>query len=205
MSAMGDSRQAFQALTNLDAESGRPALIYLTSSDEKWATKVETYENSVLYNEKVCIATKFFDCYQVDTADLEDDHPLHNLIKKPRPLTIHTVHKGKVICSTKEKPSSSNIFLVCDRTLKKAYSVSLEKIAREEEKILDELDKLRREKEKIDQTRLKKGKSLSKREDETLRKKEQKLFDREAVLREAEEKLLDLEQHKTARKKTAKY
>ena len=167
------------------------------------AQRIEAYENAVLVNEKVCIAAKFFDCYQVDIYELEEDHPILTLIKKPKPLTFFTVHKGEVLYKSKEKPSASNIFSMCSRTLKKAYKVSLDKIAKEEEKILDELDELLMEKEQIEQTRLKKGHGLSKREDEALQKKEQELFEREAALREAEKKLLDLEEFRKKPEETA--
>lgn len=192
---MGDSRQAFRELTDLDSENSRPVFLYFTSSDEKMTNKVEAYENAVLTNEKVCIAAKFFDCYQVDVTDMDESHPLQKLIKKPKPLTVYTIHKGKVLYKTKEKPSPSLIFSTCSRTLKKTYKVSLEKIAKKEEAILDELDKIRQEKEAIDKKRLDKGKRLTDREDAALAKREQELFEREMTLKEEEQKLLSLEKY----------
>lgn len=199
----GDSREAFRELTSLK-EDGKPIFLYLTSSDEDMAQKIETYENSILVNEKVCIAAKFFDCFQVDLYELEDDHPILTLIKKPKPLTFYTIHQGKVLYKTKEKPSASQIFSTCSRTLKKCFSASLDKIVAREEKILDELDEILFEKERIEQTRLKKGKDLSEKEDAALQKKEQELFEREMTLKEEEQKLLNLEEFKKDSKETVK-
>ncbi len=187
-----DSRQAFKELTSTDDENGRPVFLYMTSSDEEMTQKIQTYEDSVLYNEKVCIAARFFDCYQVDVTDIDKDHPILKLIKKPRALTFYTIHGGKILYGSKEKPSASSLFQICSKTLKKLYHVSLKKIAKEEEKILDELDKVLIEREKIEMTRLKKGSKLSKKEDLAFQKREQELFDKEADLRERERQLLDL-------------
>jgi len=201
---MGDSRQAFKDLTDMDNENGKPILLYLTSTDEKMERKVENYENSVLANEKFCITAKFFDCYQVDVTDIEEGHPILTMIKRPKPLTFFTIHKGKVLYGTKQKPSVSNLFSTCSKTLKKTHNAPLDKIVKQESKILDELDKIIVEKKKIDEKRLKAGRKLSKREDESLRKREQELFDQEAQLKEEEEKLLELEQYVIKSKKTAK-
>ncbi len=166
--------------------------------------KVENYENSVLINEKFCITAKFFDCYQVDVTDIEEGHPLLTMIKRPKPLTFFTLHKGKILYGTKEKPSVSNLFTACSKTLKKTHNAPLEKMVKEEGKILDELDKIIVEKKKLDEKRLKKGRTLSRREDESMRKREQELFDQEAQLKEEEQKLLELERYAKKSKKTAK-
>lgn len=188
----------------MDNENGKPVLLYLTSSDEKMERKVENYENSILINEKFCIAAKFFDCYQVDVTDVDEGHPLLQMIKRPKPLTFFTLHKGKVLYGTKEKPSVSNLFSTCSKTLKKTHNAPLELIVKQEGKILDALDKIIVEKKKIDELRLKKGKNLSKRDDESLRKREQELFDEEAQLKEEEQKLLELEQYIEKSENTAK-
>ncbi len=188
----------------MDSESGKPILLYLTSSDEKMERKVANYENSVLINEKFCISAKFFDCYQVDVTEIDKEHPLLNLIKRPKPLTFFTLHKGKILYGTKEKPSVSSLFTTCSKTLKKTHNAPLDKIVKQESKILDQLDKIIVEKKKIDKLRLKKGRTLSKREDESLRKREQELFDLEAQLKEEEKKLLELEQYTKKSDKTAK-
>ena len=97
-----DSRQAFKELTSTDDENGRPVFLYMTSSDEEKTQKIQTYEDSVLYNEKVCIAARFFDCYQVDVTDIDKDHPILKLIKKPRALTFYTIHGGKSFTDPKK-------------------------------------------------------------------------------------------------------
>lgn len=198
---MGDSYQAFRELTSLDNENGRPVFIYLTTSDDDVAQKIETYENSVLVNEKFCIAAKFFDCYQVDLAEIEQDHPIRKLIRKPKPLTFHTIHNGKVLYSTKEKPSSRNLFSICEKTLKKTYKVSLSKIAKQEQKLLDQIDKIKMELQQIEELRIRKGKNLTKKNDLSLRKKEQELFDKEMDLREQEKDLLNIFLKKDKEKK----
>jgi len=191
-------------LTNLDNDQSRPVFLYFTTSDEKSAVKVESYENAILTNEKVCIAAKFFDCYQVDVTDLESDHPILKLIKNPKPLTVYTIYGGKVLYRTKEKPSASKIFNICSGTLKKIYRVSLEKIAKKEEKILNGLEKIAMERKRIEQSRFEKGRKISKRENLSLQKKEQELFEKENSLKEAEQKLLDLEGVLQKKKDTAK-
>jgi len=191
-------------LTNLDNDQGKPVFLYFTTSDEKSAVKVESYENAILTNEKVCIAAKFFDCYQVDVTDIEKDNPILKLIKKPKPLTVYTLYGGKVLYGTKAKPSSSKIFNICSGTLKKVFHLSLEKIAKKEKKILDDLEKIARERERIEQSRFEKGRKISKKENLSLQKKEQELFERESSLKEAERKLLDLEGVRKKKKDTAK-
>ncbi len=203
---MGDSYQAFQELTSLDNKNGRPVFIYLTTSDEQAAQKIETYENSILVNEKFCIAAKFFDCYQVDLEEIEENHPIRKLIKKPKPLTFHTLHKGKILYSSKVKPSSSNLFSICEKTLKKSFKVSLSKIAKEEQKLLDQIDKVQMELNQIEELRIRKGKNLSKKTDLSLRKKEQELFEKEMALRDKEKELLNItlqDKKKQGKDKTA--
>jgi len=190
---MGDSRQAFQQLTDLNEEEGRPVFLYLTSTDEEIMPRVETYEQTVLNNEKFCIAAKFFDCFQIDVAELDEENPLRKTIKRPKPMTCYTLSKGKIIYKSKAKPSASQIFSMCSKTLKKVYGVSLDKIAKQEEKILDQLAKVQQEKDQIEKKRLSKGKNLSKREDKKLQMREQELFEEELDLKEKERKLLDLE------------
>ena len=70
---------------------------------------VETYENSVLVNEKVCIAAKFFDCYQVDLADIEKNHPLYQMVKRPKKLTFYTICNGELLYGSPIKPSVSKL------------------------------------------------------------------------------------------------
>lgn len=188
----------------MNNESKKPVLLYFTSTDEKLTQKIQSYEDAVLCTEKVCIAAKFFDCYQVDVTDIEDDHPIHKLVKNPKPLTVYTLFGGKIIYASKVKPSSSSIFSICSKTLKKVFKVSLEKIAKEEERLLTALEKVDQEKEKIDKIRLQKGRKLSRKEDVSLQKKEQDLFEKYETLKKAEKALLDLEQHLPKKKETAK-
>jgi len=150
----------------------------------------------VLTNEKVCIAARMFDCYQVDLAEVEEGHPLLDLVKRPRPLTFHTVYAGKVLFSTGERPSSSEIVTACARILKREFGIALDTIIKAEQKLLDELDTVLIAKEKCEATRIKKGQSLSKKEDAELQKLEQELSAREAELREAERKLFDIQEYR---------
>jgi hypothetical protein len=188
-----DSHAAFKNLTHLNNENAKPIFLYITSTEEEMEQKVTTYEDSILVNEKICIAAKFFDCYQVDVTDIDEEHPLREMIKKPKPLTFYTLYKGEIVSNTEEKPSVSTLLSACSRTLKKSHQVSLDKVTKEEVKILDDLDKIAREMEKIGEVRIKKGDKISSTEDKTLRKKEEKLLQRESELKEKETRLLELD------------
>lgn len=194
----------FMELADSEGFDDRPALIYLTSSNTKVVTKVRAYEKSMLTDEKFYIAAKFFDCYQVDINGIKDDHALLKLVKKPKPMTFFILFNGDVLYKTKEKPSVSSIFGLCGKALKKTHGVLLDKIAKEEQKLLTGIDKLNSALEKIRNTRTRKGDKISKRENLSLQKEEKKIQDDLAVLKEAERKLLTLPPPKTAKKKTAR-
>ncbi len=178
----------------INAEGGfsKPVLIYLTSTDKKIVKKVRNYEKGALVDEKYYIAARFFDCYMVDIATIEKGHPLLTLVKRPKPMSFITVSKGKVLYKTKDKPSSSSIFSMCAKALKKTHKFDLEKITKEEQKILSEISDLNAQLEKIKKTRLQKGKKLSKREEAALTKEEKTIQDKMSELREAESKLMTL-------------
>jgi hypothetical protein len=177
---------------NPEGGYSKPVLIYLTSTDKKIVKKVRNYEKGALVDEKYYIAARFFDCYMVDVANIEKGHPLLTLVKKPKPMSFITVSNGRVLYKTNDKPSSSNIFSVCAKTLKKTHKFDLEKITKEEQEILSEISALNDQLEKIKNTRLQKNKKLSKREGAALTKEEETIQKKMSELREAESKLMTL-------------
>jgi hypothetical protein len=143
-------------------------------------------------DEKLCIAAKLFDCYMVDVVNLEEEHPLLAMIKRPQPMMFLTVFDGEIIYQSKQKPTASSVFSLCAKTLKKTHKFSLDKVARDEQKLLTELGKLKDSLENIKNTRLRKADKLSKREDLALQEEEKEIQEKIAELKEEEAKLLTL-------------
>jgi len=127
----------------------RPIFIYVSTEDEKMEQKIETYENSILTNEKLNIALKFFDTYRVYVEDLEENQSIKALLKNPKPLTFHTLYNGKIVSRTKDKPSAPKLISMCSKTFSNIYSGSFNKYMKQELKILDNLDKVKAKLQKV--------------------------------------------------------
>jgi len=194
----------FMELADAEGFDERPTLVYITSTDKKIVERVRGYESSTLVDEKFYIAARFFDCYQVDINGISEEHALLKLVKKPKPMSFFILFDGKIIYRTKDKPSVNSLFGLCAKALKKTHGIALDKIAKEEQKLLTAIDKLNTEMDKIREKRTKKGKKISKREDLSLQKNESQIQEKLGALKEEEKKLFILPPSKIAKKKTAR-
>jgi hypothetical protein len=128
----------------------------------------------------------------VDLVNIEEGHPLLAMVKRPQPMSFMVVYDGKVMGKSKQKPTPSSVYSLCSKLLRKTHKVSLDKIVKEEQKILNELDKLNGSMENIKNTRLRKGDKISKREDASLQEEEEEIQTKISELKEKEAKLLTL-------------
>jgi hypothetical protein len=128
----------------------------------------------------------------VDLENVKEGNSLLSLVKRPRPMSFLVVYEGKVTGKSKQKPTPSSVYSLCARLLKKTHKISLDKIVKEEQKILNELDKLNGSLEIIKDTRLRKGDKISKRENKSLQEEEEEIQKKIAELKEREAKLLTL-------------
>ena len=96
-------------------QNKRPILLYVFSSDPELEKSIASFESSIFSNEKLLIALKSFDAYRIDLEKLEEGDPLHELLKKPKPMTFYFLQSGSPLLKSRQKPSSSELFKLCSR------------------------------------------------------------------------------------------
>lgn len=165
-------------------------LIYLTTTLEKEAKKIKTWEESRLSDDKLLVATRLFRCYILDEELIPKDDPFTKSIKKHRAPSFLVLHGGDLLYGSGKKPASSKLFSVLKSSVSKVYGKSLDKIVKEGLKIKKEMDKIKDARTILSQ-------KLSKLDAKDKRRKKYEeemstLDTEEAEWRAKEEKLYDL-------------
>lgn len=176
----------------LDEELERPALVYVTTTDEDKTQKIKAWEDSRLCDDKLYVATKTFDCYILDENNLSKDDPLKGMLKRHRAPSFVVFHHGKVLYGSGSKPSASKAYSMMKKCISKVYKLSLDKIVKEGLEIKMEIEKIKDAKKELDKKLAKLMDEKNSKKKDKYRKEKEELEQKEQTFRQQEEELYNL-------------
>ena len=131
----------------VEFENGQPTLYFLTSADPEFMGEMKVARKSILADENVAIATKFFNCVEIDGDEFGTKHPLYEKLKGrsfPRFVVIDS--QGAVKGKLEGKLGPKKLYKILKKGAQSDYKVKLDKVVKDYRKMLDELDKIDQQK-----------------------------------------------------------
>jgi len=139
-----DAAAVIRSVTALD---GRPLMVLRRNTDvdeeDKAATKIQKLLTAALKSERFQLASKWFQCVEVDDAVLETDHPYHLLFNQKRPpaLLLASPDGKKIVRFLSSKTQKVN-WAGISSVLKTSYKGDPTKAVKGLEKVLCDFDAL---------------------------------------------------------------
>ena len=179
------------------ADASRPRLIYLTTAADRLRSKMNVVEGTVLVDERVATAAKFFDCYQLDGDSIERDHPLYEKINgRQLPRFVAIGSDGKVHGKLEGKVSPSRLYSMLKGVADREYATGgMDRLVKKHRDMLNRLDRLTQKKQTL-AAREKKSEGRETREIRSLREQIRK---EESSLAEFETELWDVDRRTASR------
>ncbi|MHC4813664.1 MAG: hypothetical protein ACYTGW_18605 [Planctomycetota bacterium] len=128
----------------MTALDGRPLMVLRRNTDvDEEPTKVQKLLTAALKSERFQLASKWFQCVEVDDAVLEEDHPYHLLFSQKRPPALLLASPdGKRIVHFLSRKSQKVTWTGISSVLKASYKGDPTKTIKALEKLLCDFDAL---------------------------------------------------------------
>ncbi len=128
---------------DLSADEAKPTLFYLTTDKARAKSKMNLLENTVLMDERVATAAKFFNCRKIDGDTLDSDHPLFSELKgRQLPRMVVVSAEGKKVSAVEGKVSATRLYGAMKKSAEREFVVKLDKLVKHHRQLLNDLDKL---------------------------------------------------------------
>lgn len=179
--------------------SEKPVLYFLTTDDARDKSRMNIVQSTVLMDERVATAAKFFNCVRMNGDSLEKDHALYSELKgKNLPRMVVLTSSGKKVGSIEGKVSPSRLYGMMKKSAEKEYSVRLDTLVKRHRDLLNQIDKLDGRKKVL----ASKEQRSEGRENSDIRKLRREIEVTELKLQVTEKKLFDV-QRRDAKKARA--
>ncbi len=171
----------------------KPLLVYMPTRDPKAKKLMKLVEGTILKDERVALATRFFTCIRVDGDNPPTKGPLAGLLKgKKLPRFVVISRDKSVIKRVEGRIKASSLFSAMKRVAKVDYKTSLASYVTKMRKLLNEMDKVD-QKQKAYELALKRKKAKP--------KDKKKLDEMRRRLEEKEKKLNQIQMRELNKKK----
>jgi thioredoxin-related protein len=139
-----DMSSATALATPADRQANKPILIYLTTTNEKFAVEQQNVDATALMDERVGLSSKLFTMIKTDGDAITKSHPFaKNLgVGGDLPRFVVFSSKGQSVGSLEGTVSPSKLFQLMKKASAPEYVVNVDTWVKDYQKILTELDKL---------------------------------------------------------------
>lgn len=139
-----DMSLATAMLSAADRQNARPFVVYLTTSNEKFAVEQQNVEATALRDERVSLAAKLFTMVKADGDAVTRDHAFarHLRVGGDLPRFVVFNSKGEDVGSLGGTVSPSKLFQLMKKAATADYAVNVDTWVKDYQKVLTEIDKL---------------------------------------------------------------
>jgi hypothetical protein len=139
-----DMSIATAMLSATDRQNQKPFVVYLTTTNEKFAVEQKNVDETALKDERVSLSTKLFTMVKADGDSVTKDHVFGRHLKAGGDLPRFVVFtsKGEEVGSLAGTVSPSKLFQLMKKAATQDYAVAVDTWVKDYQKVLTDIDKL---------------------------------------------------------------
>lgn len=177
------------------ASEAKPRLFLLSTEDEDDQSQMTNLEGTVLRDERVATAAKFFECHKINGDKLNDEHKYFQALKgRTLPRIVVMTSEGEKLGSIEGKVSPTKLYGLMKASAERAFKVRMDRLVKEHRSLLNRIDKLDGQKRVL----ASKEERAEGRETSSIRKLRRSIEAEELKIQKMEEKLFDVDAREVA-------